>query len=365
MQALAALLPDELVEQVPGLALGEARRVVSLVHRHGTLPVVTPSGVRRAPYQSLRALVTTPALTLLEERPSAIDPFVKYAFAAPDGAVVEAVRIPLERPGRFVACVSSQVGCGMGCAFCGTARLGHRRQLAAWEIVDQVRQLRDRLPPGARIHGVVYQGMGEPLANLEAVLRSIRICCEPSALAIDACAVTVSTVGLLPRLRELTAALPRRVRIALSIGSAIPERRAALIPSERAHPLAALLEVLAAHARRTRVAPLLTVTLLAGVNDGDDDVAALAALVERFAAAAGLQPRVSLVTYNRLGDDDPFVPSPPERLEAFREVIGQRGTPVVRRYSGGGDVGAACGQLGLALSANRRSDPAPAGRAAR
>jgi 23S rRNA (adenine2503-C2)-methyltransferase len=349
MRAASALLPDELAALVPGLTVAEARRVVSLVHRTGGLPAVTPTGVRRAPYQQVRAELATPELALVEERPSALDPFVKYAFAAPDGAIVEAVRIPLERPGRFVACVSSQVGCGMGCAFCGTARLGHQRQLATWEILEQVRQLRLRLPDGARIHGVVFQGMGEPLANLPAVLQAIRVLSEPAALAIDACNVTVSTAGLVPRLRELVAAVPRRTRIALSVGSAIPDHRAVLIPSERAHPLAELVGVLAEHARRTRVAPLLSYTLLGGVNDGDDELAALAALVDRFVAAAGMQPRLSLVTYNRLGAGDPFVPAAPERLEAFRLHIGGRGTPVVRRYSGGGDVEAACGQLGLRL----------------
>ncbi|MBN2191678.1 MAG: radical SAM protein [Polyangiaceae bacterium] len=350
MESASALLPHELVHRVPGLDVAEARRVVSLVHRLGELPAVTPAGVRRAPYQALRRLVSTPHLTLVEERPSAIDPFVKYAFAAPDGAIVEAVRIPLERPGRFVACVSCQVGCGMGCAFCGTARLGHRRQLASWEIIDQVRQLRGRLPAGSRIHGVVFQGMGEPLANLAAVLTTIRVLCEPAALAIDACNVTVSTAGLVPGLAELLSSIPRRVRIALSIGSAIPARRLALIPSERQHPLAGLLALLAAHARRTRVAPVLSYTLLGGVNDTDEDIAALTALIDGFLAAAGLQPRLSLITYNRLGVDDPFVPAPPERLDAFRERIGGRGTPVVRRYSGGGDVEAACGQLGLSLA---------------
>lgn len=351
MEPAGALLPDDLVARVPDLQPQEARRVVSLLQRQGSLPAVTPAGIRRRPYQALREQLETPHLELLAERASAIDPFVKYAFAAPDGAVIESVRIPLERPGRFVACVSTQVGCGMGCAFCGTARLGLRRQLAAWEIVDQVRLIRQRLPAGARVHGVVLQGMGEPLANLAAVLPAIRFCCEPAALAIDACNVTVSTVGILPRLVELLAAIPRRVRIALSVGSAIPARRERLIPSERVHPLAAVIPVLAAHARRTRVAPLLSYTLLGGVNDGDDDLEALADLVARFVAKAGLQPRLSLIPYNRLGAEDPFRPAPLARLLDFRDHIGGRGTPVVRRYSGGGDVGAACGQLGLELAA--------------
>ncbi len=346
--SLLSALPDELVEHTPGLTVAEARRILSLAHRTGQLPAVTPAGIRRGPFLSVRSTFSVPSLSVVARRASSLDPFVKYALQAPDGAIVEAVRIPLERPGRFVSCVSSQVGCGIGCAFCATGRMGLARNLAAWEIVDQVRKLRDELPPPGRMHGVVFQGMGEPLANVREVIRSIRVMCDPSMLAIDARAITVCTSGLLPGLRTLIAELPN-VRLGISIGSAIPELRAQLIPLEKHHRLADVLALAADHARATRIAPMLAYTMLAGVNDGEADIEALARLAKTFADRAGIAPRVSLIAYNPTGEGDRFAPSPADRVEAVRQAVGGLGIPVVRRYSGGADVGAACGQLGMEL----------------
>jgi 23S rRNA (adenine2503-C2)-methyltransferase len=345
---LQSSLPEELVSAAPGVTLPEARRLVAHVHRHGRLPGVTPAGVLRTSMAAVRARFSVPALEPVEHRASRLDPFVKHAFRAPDGSVVESVRIPLERAGRFVACVSSQVGCGLGCVFCGTGRMGLGRNLEAWEIVEQVRLVREALPDGGRLRGVVFQGMGEPLANLTAVLRALRVISEPSALAVDARNVTVCTAGLGSAFARLFEAAPN-VRVGVSIGSAIPERRARLMPLERSQPLAQVLERLADHAARTRIAPMLAYTLLGGVNDGDDEIDAMAALARGFAERSGIKPRISLLAYNPFGCDDAFGPSSAERVEAFRAGLGRLGIPVVRRYSGGADVGAACGQLGIRL----------------
>lgn len=344
------MLPEDLVRASPTLTESEARKVLSLAHRHGSLPAVTPAGLRRGPYLATRAAFDVSHLTLAARRPSAIDPFVKYAFYAADGAIVEAVRIPLEKQGRFVACVSSQIGCGIGCTFCATGRLGLGRNLQAWEIVDQVGQIKKELPVGSRMHGVVYQGMGEPLANVREVVQSVRVLSDPSMLAIDARAITVCTSGLLPGMKTLFAELPN-VRIGISIGSAIPEKRRKLIPIEKQHPLEEVLALAAEQARSTRIAPMLAFTLLGGVNDGDDDIAALQAMAIRFRAEANLAPRISLIAYNPIGSGDPFVPASAERAEEVRKALGSVGVPVVRRYSGGADVAAACGQLGMELGA--------------
>lgn len=339
------MLPDELVGSVPDLTLPEARRLLSLSHRQGQLPAVTPTGVRRTPMAALRERFSVPTLRLIETRSSQLDPFVKYAFQAPDGSIVEAVRIPLERQGRLSVCVSSQVGCALGCTFCGTGRMGLGRNLEAWEIIDQVRLVREGAPKASHIHGVVFQGMGEPLANVHAVIRSVRVMCNPSTLAIDARNITVCTSGFASTLPTLLEALPN-IRIAVSIGSAIPHKRAELMPIERSCPLASVLDLLADHARVTRIAPMWAWTFLAGVNDGDDELEALAALLDRFVERAGIKPRLSLLRYNRIGPGDRFAPADPSRTEAFRCALGARGIPVVRRYSGGADIAAACGQLG-------------------
>jgi 23S rRNA (adenine2503-C2)-methyltransferase len=180
---------------------------------------------------------------------------------------------------------------------------------------------------------------------VQAVIRAVRVMCNPSTLAIDARNITVCTSGFLPSLPTLLQALPN-VRLAISIGSAIPEKRKVLIPLETTCPLDEVIEVVADHARITRIAPMFAWTLLGGVNDGDDEIAALAALIDRFVARADIKPRISLLRYNPIGADDRFQPADPCRTEAFRSVLGSRGIHVVRRYSGGSDIAAACGQLG-------------------
>lgn len=346
--SLLCMLPEELAELHPPLTVPEARRLLSLAHRHGQLPAVTPAGLRRGPYQLVRARCQVPSLTLVERRDSQIDPFVKYAFRTADGAIIESVRIPLEREGRFVACVSSQAGCAMGCAFCATGRLGLRRNLHAWEIIEQVRLIRQQLPEGGRIHGVVFQGMGEPLANVRAVIRAVRVLCDPSLLAVDARAITVSTAGFLPGLAPLVSAVPN-VRIGLSIGSTLSETRRKLIPIDKSFPLRSVLQALAETARQTRIAPMWSYTLLEGINDTDADVEALGELADWFWQTAEVRPRLSLIEYNSIGHNDPFTPASKAAMERFRTVLGQRGVPVVRRYSGGADIAAACGQLGTSL----------------
>ncbi len=350
--SLLELLPEDLCQLHPELTAEEARRIVALAHRDGALPEVTPGGLRRGPYLAVRAAVRAPRLTELVREESPVDHCVKLALRAPDGAVVEAVQIPLERAGRVAVCVSSQVGCGMGCSFCGTARLGLARNLEAWEIIEQVRCVRAALPAGQRVRSVLFQGMGEPLANLRAVVRAARVLSDSNALAVRARDLTICTAGVASALPQLMRELPH-VRVGLSIGSAVPTTRRALIPLEDRHPLEACVGLLAEHARETHIAPMLAYTLLGGVNDDDAQLTAFCELLARFVQRAGASPRVSLARYNPVDVGGPFRPAGAERLEAFRAAIGAMGVPVVRRYSGGADIAAACGQLGLRLRDSR------------
>ncbi len=336
MLALQAITPERLATAVPVVTLAEARKLIAQVHRGEQ--VAPTSAIRRVAADAVRAAGTVPALEVVAETPSQIDPFVKYLLAAEGGARFEAVRIPLEHPDRFSVCVSSQVGCALGCTFCATGRLGLQRNLAAWEIIEQVRVVRARLPRG-RVHGVVFQGMGEPLANLDEVLAAIDVLTEPCALGIDARAITVCTAGLPVGIRRLASEAPK-VRLGLSIHSALPERRKSLMPIARAHDLDDVLAAAADHARLTGLSPMWAITLLDGVNDSDDDAHALAARARAFADATGVRPRLSIIAYNAIGADDPYRRS--SRDAEFREALGM---PSHRRYSGGSDVGAACGQL--------------------
>ncbi len=316
------------------------------VHQRGddVLGVRMPKMARRVEVDAIAACFRVGRLTVVAREASTIDPFVKYVLECEDGARIEAVRIPLEKPGRFVVCVSSQVGCALGCAFCATGRLGLARNLEAWEIVEQVRIVRRDLPEGGRVHGVVFQGMGEPLANVERVIAAIKVLHDPCGAAIDQRAITVCTVGIPSGIRRLTAS-GLRVRLGLSITSARRETRRSLVPVENANPLT---EVLAAAAEYVDVngdAPMFAVTPLAGVNTTDEDVAAFGAMIAEFRARTGVSPRVSIVPYNAIGEGDRFLRADEAESTRFRDALSAIGVPVVRRYSGGGDVGAACGQL--------------------
>ena len=340
MLALQALTPDALGRAF-GLAPAEARKVVAAVHRGE--PVESARGVRRVALDAVRTGGRLPTLEVRSLRRSAIDPFLKLALVTHDGHVIEAVRIPLERTGRFSACVSSQVGCALACAFCATGRLGLSRNLESWEIVEQVRLLRGTLVAGQRIHGVVFQGMGEPLSNVDRVLESIRVMCDPCALAIDMRAMTVCTSGLPAGIRRLAREVPK-VRLGLSISSARPDVRRRLMPIEAAHPLDEVIDAAMEHARTTGIAPMWAVTPLAGVNDTAEDALALALLVRRFADQTGVRPRVSVVPYNAIdeGDRDPFRRGD---VAGFMAALASNGLRAHLRYSGGFDVAAACGQL--------------------
>ncbi len=347
---LQGVTPACLARAVPDLSLTEARRVIAQVHRDED-PATPSSGIRRTSREAVLAAGWVPQLEVTATRASQIDPFVKFALRTHDGHVIETVRIPLERAGRFSVCVSSQVGCALACAFCATGRLGLLRNLEPWEIVEQVRVVRRSLRRDRteRVHGVVFQGMGEPMANLDRVLAAIEILSEPSALAIDARAITVCTSGLPTGIRRLAIEAPK-VRLGLSIGSALRETRRHLMPIDRAHSIEDVLDASVEHAVLTGLSPMWAVTLLSGVNDSVDHARALADLVERFRARAGRVPRVSVIPYNPIGtsargEADPFERAVESREAAFREALRERGVYTHRRYSGGSDVAAACGQL--------------------
>jgi 23S rRNA (adenine2503-C2)-methyltransferase len=345
--ALQAVTPTQLAAALDGVTLAEARKLVAMVHRGE--PVAPSSAVRRSAAEAARKAGTIPALAVVAETASQLDPFVKYLCES-DGARFETVRIPLADPDRFTVCVSSQVGCALACSFCATGRLGLSRNLAAWEIVEQVRVVRARLPRG-RVHGVVFQGMGEPLANLDAVLAAIAVMSEPCALGIDARAITVCTAGLPAGIRRLAREAPR-VRLGLSLSSAIATHRRRVMPIAERHELDDVIAAVADHARTTGLAPMWAVTLLDGVNDSEADARALAERAHAFIAATGIRPRISIVAYNAIGgpgpDSDPFTRS--TREVAFRATLAAARLPSHRRYSGGSDVGAACGQLANTVS---------------
>jgi 23S rRNA (adenine2503-C2)-methyltransferase len=340
--ALQAMPPTDLASQC-GIDIVDARRIHAALMRDENLDGHPPRGVRRISLEKVRAMTMVPRLTEVHQAESQEDPFRKWVLAGEDGKTFETVRIPLEKEGRYSACVSSQIGCAMGCTFCATGRLGLRRNLETWEIVEQVRHIKRSISAG-RVHGVVFQGMGEPMANLDRVLLAIRVLNEPAGLAIDARNITVSTSGLPAGIRRLAREAPK-IRLALSLGSALEEQRRQLMPISESHPLSAVLDAAREHAELTGLAPLWAVTPLEGRSDSYEAGRRLGEMAHTFWRTTGVRPRVSVIPYNSMGEGDPFRRPSPQGLAAFETGIADGGYPPHRRYSGGGDVGAACGQL--------------------
>jgi 23S rRNA (adenine2503-C2)-methyltransferase len=349
---MSVLLKDQSSEELhaslapAGVSAHLARRILASAIKRGELPE-PGSGLTGRLREELRGLTEIPHLEVMEKVVSPVDGFTKYLFRGRGAGLFEAVRIPLfHRPGdlKYVACVSSQVGCAMGCAFCATGRMGFGRDLAAWEMVDQVVKMQADSPHPVR--GVVFMGMGEPLLNYEAVMRAIRILTEPCGMAIAAKAITVSTVGIIAGIRRFTAER-QRVRLVVSLTSADPGQRRELLPVERGNPTPELVEVLREYHARSGQRVTLAWTMISGVNVGEEDARKLAELTR------GLPVKLDLIDVN-----DPtgrFKPPSRAELEAFRDALrAHLGMPVARRYSGGQDIGGACGMLSAARISRSR-----------
>jgi len=323
-----------------GITLEDARRILGAVLGRGE-PLRRARNVRREVLDRVEALATPGALAELGQVDAA-DGFRKYLLACPDGARLEAVRIPLFDT-HHVACLSSQAGCALGCAFCATGALGLHRSLQAWEMVGQLLHLRaDSAKP---ITGVVFMGQGEPFANYEAVLDAAYALCDPSGGRIDARRISISTAGLVPQIRRYTAE-GHKFRLCVSLNAALPEKRRALMPIEKAWPLEELVEAIREHAAaRGRIT--LEYVMLAGVNTGEEDAAALGRLLQ------GIPLRLNPIAVNDASGR--FRPPTEPEWNEFRDRLGRHlpGQPIVRRYSGGQDQHAACGMLAS------RSAPAP------
>ncbi|MCA1684639.1 MAG: radical SAM protein [Planctomycetia bacterium] len=284
------------------------------------------------------AIGILPRLTPDLLQTSTRDGFQKLRLRTLDGLAVETVLIPLHRPGAVSVCLSSQVGCAMGCTFCATARMAARRNLASWEILDQWVHARDLArTQGRRVSGVVFMGMGEPFLNYDRMITAAELLRCPYGGATAAKAITISTVGLVPEIDRFTAE-GHRYRLSISLGAATDEKRARLVPVAARTPVAEVVASARRHALDRRDRVMLSYVCISGENVGEDDARALGGLI-------GDTPvRLDLIDVT-----DPtgrFLPPTGEELSNFRDALSRHvGQPVVRRYSGGKDIQAACGTL--------------------
>ncbi|HXY31877.1 MAG TPA: 23S rRNA (adenine(2503)-C(2))-methyltransferase RlmN [Gemmatimonadaceae bacterium] len=285
--------------------------------------------------------VVLPRLELVTRQASR-DGTQKFLFRLSDGQAIETVAIPEGR--RVTLCISSQAGCALQCAFCATGRMGFQRNLAAWEIAAQVREMRLLDPPVA-VTNVVFMGMGEPLMNWKAVDSALTILNAPEALGIGARHITVSTVGVLPGIVALSER-PEQFRLALSIHAPSDELRRRLMPINVKYPLADVIDAAKHFDRRVT----FEYVMLGGVNDAPAHAMELARLARECRAF------VNLIPLHEGGSGD-FHPTPGARMQAFAREVRKHGVEVVVRKSRGRDIAAACGQLRVERLGRR----APAG----
>jgi 23S rRNA (adenine2503-C2)-methyltransferase len=285
----------------------------------------------------------TAATLTLESRYTSSDGTRRYLLKTHDNRPVETVFIPEER--RDTICFSSQSGCPLQCTFCLTAQLGLLRSLTAGEIVEQIIiALNDaygigiKAPRGTNLVGM---GAGEPFLNFESLMKALRIMADPQGLFIVPNRVTISTAGIVPRIREL-ATIPDRPHLAISLAAPTDELRDELMPINRKWPLRELLDACKEFERSLKPGERFTFeyVMLDGVNDSDEQARQLANLLNRHE----LKAKVNLIPHNP-AEPLPYRPSSPERIERFKAILESKGIHAFVRQPRGRDILAACGQL--------------------
>jgi len=316
-----------------------ARQLQRWLHRRGAASLDEMTDLPLAFREALRLRAGLTTLEQATEQRSS-DGTIKWTWRTADGLLVESVYLP--ETDRKTLCVSSQVGCALGCTFCLTGTMGLARHLSTAEIVDQVHRANRRLvelgegPAPRPLTNLVFMGMGEPLHNFEAVKAALDLLLDEDGPNFSHRHVTVSTSGLVPMIRRLGE--ETQVKLAVSLNATTDAQRDAIMPINRRWPIGELLAACRAFPMKQGRRITFEYVLLRGVNDSDADAGRLARLL------TGIPAKVNLIPYNDnpglgLGAPDP------ERVEAFHRILFDRDITSVIRKNRGSDIAAACGQL--------------------
>jgi len=282
-------------------------------------------------YLTLNTIITKLKITKTE---ISLDGTKKVLFELGDGNRIESVLIPEKN--HFTACISSQVGCAMGCKFCLTARQGFIRNLMSSEIINQVIQIRELLDQPERLTNIVFMGMGEPLANFEAVKKAVNNIISPDALNFSRRRVTLSTCGLAPEIERLGKDLP--INLAVSLNAGDDKTRNILMPINKKYPLTRLMETLNNFPLHKGRRITFEYILIKDINDRLSDATNLARLLNNIRA------KINLIPFNRY-DGSPFEEPDEKRILEFQDELIRKNYTVTIRKSKGADISAACGQL--------------------
>jgi 23S rRNA (adenine2503-C2)-methyltransferase len=333
---LIGLLASELEDLAVawGASRYRGRQLATWIYRKGVADLDAMSDLPK----EWRALVGERAhatLPEVERETPSQDGSRKLVLRLEDGARVSAVVMPDDA--RVTLCLSTQVGCGYGCAFCLTGTMGLERNLTAGEIVGQV-LVANQMLAGGRVTHLVFMGMGEPLANYAALVKALRILTDARlGLGYSPRRITVSTVGLVAGIDRLGRE-NLKVNVAVSLHAATDEVRARLMPVNRSWNLAALMAAVRRYPLAPRQRVFFEYVMLEGVNDGVDDARALVRLL------AGVKAKVNLIPFNDW-EGAGFRRPPLPRILAFQRALLDAGLTTTVRWSKGEDIGAACGQL--------------------
>jgi 23S rRNA (adenine2503-C2)-methyltransferase len=281
----------------------------------------------------------------------------KTLFSMGDGALVESVLMGYEGIDghrRHTVCLSSQVGCPLGCTFCATGLMGWARDLSAAEMVEQVLYFARHLRTwDAHVTNVVYMGMGEPFLNYDQVLQSVRVLTEQTGFRLGARHITLSTSGVVPGIRRF-AEEGSQAGLAVSLHAPTDDLRNELVPLNKRYPVADLMAACRHYIRLTRRRVSFEYTMLDGVNDGEEQAWALARLLR------GMLCHVNLIPWNHV-EGLPYHPSPRSVIVAFRDTLEGLGVPATIRDTRGSRITAACGQLRTVTIRQSRADTSQPG----
>ena len=324
-----------------------ATSLIREIHRHGELSPERPDSIPRHVRAALREQAEC-VLPDVAESSCARDGTRKWLFRLACGDVIETVLIPAA--GRATLCLSSQAGCALNCTFCRTARSGFARNLTAHEIVSQLWLVRHRLQPDLPVTHVVFMGMGEPLANLDAVADAANLFRDPHAYSMGCRQVTVSTAGLVPgidRLRQVA-----DVSLAVSLHAPDDALRTQLMPINARYPIDDLLAACRRYAdgRSRKRSIVIEYVLLDGINDSPECARALARRL------CDLPCKVNLIPFNAFPGSG-YAASPESARSRFRETLCGEGIVAITRRPRGDDIAAACGQLAGEIRKPREGMP--------
>lgn len=320
-----------------------ARQLMQWVYQRGVLDFDAMTDLSRELRRTLGSIATLDLPNVLTERRSD-DGTIKWLLDVGGGQAVETVYIP--EPNRGTLCISSQAGCALDCAFCATGHQGFNRNLSAAEIIGQVILARASIAP-AEISNVVFMGMGEPLANYRNVVDVAGILLDDHAFGLSRRRVTISTAGLVPQMRRL--ADECNVALAVSLHAPSDDLRNELVPINRLHPIAELLEACWGYAKVLASRQVtFEYVMLAGVNDSVGQAKTLARLLQNRPA------KVNLIPFNSFPGAG-FECSSPEAVDEFWRTLWSRGIVATIRRPRGDDIAAACGQLAGRVEDRRKA----------